>query len=57
MDEVEKLALSNAVISFLLVMSELLGWSSCKHNSITEYLFNLLQGNKCIRRSNTEEQA
>lgn len=57
MDEIEKLALSNGIISLLLVLSEFLGWSTCKHNSISEYLFNLLQGNKCICRSDPEEQA
>lgn len=56
MDEIDKLALSNAIISLLLVLSELLGWSSCKHNSITEYLFNLVKGNKCVGSRDTKEQ-
>lgn len=57
MDETEKIAMSNAIISLLLIISELIGWSSCKHNSISEYLFNLLQGNKCICGRDLEEQA
>ncbi len=57
MDEVEKLALSNAIISLLLILSEFMGWSTCKANSISESLLNLLNGNKCIGGSNTKEQA
>ena len=57
MDETEKLAMSNAIISLLLILSEIIGWSSCRQNSISEYLFNLLQGNKCICSRDLEEQA
>lgn len=55
MDETEKLALSNAIISFLLIVSELVGWSACKSNSISEMLLTLFKGNKCIGRSDSEE--
>lgn len=56
MDETEKLALSNAIISLLLIMSEFLGWSDCKHNSVSQWVINLLKGNKCIGRGDIEEQ-
>ena len=56
MDEVEKLALSNAIISLLLILSEIIGWSACKSNSVTEVILNLLQSNKCIGRSDVEEE-
>lgn len=57
MDETEKLALSNAIISFLLIISELIGWSACKSNSISETIFCLFKGNKCIGGSDSKEQA
>ena len=56
MDETEKLALSNAIISLLLILSEIIGWSACKSNSVTEIIVNLLQSNKCVGRSNVEEE-
>lgn len=56
MDETEKLALSNAIISLLLILSEIIGWSACKSNSVTEIIVNLLQSNKCIGRSDVEEE-
>jgi hypothetical protein len=56
MDEAEKLALSNAIISLLLILSEIIGWSACKSNSVTEVIVNLLQSNKCIGRSDVEEE-
>lgn len=55
MDETEKLALSNAIISLLLILSEIIGWSACKSNSVTEMIVNLLQSNKCIGGSDVEE--
>lgn len=56
MDEAEKLAFSNAIISLLLILSEIIGWSACKSNSVSEIIVNLLQSNKCIGRSNVEEE-
>jgi hypothetical protein len=56
MDEAEKLAFSNAIISLLLILSEIIGWSACKSNSVSEIIVNLLQCNKCIGRSNVEEE-
>jgi|APGre2960657373_1045057.scaffolds.fasta_scaffold132370_1 hypothetical protein len=56
MDETEKLVLSNAIISLLLILSEIIGWSACKSNSVTETILNLLQSNKCIGRSDVEEE-
>jgi hypothetical protein len=56
MDETEKLALSNAIISLLLIISEIIGWSTCKSNSISEIFISLLKGNKCISSTNLEEQ-
>lgn len=56
MDEVEKLALSNALISLFLVISELIGWSSCKSNSITELFISFIKGNKCVSPTDLEEQ-
>lgn len=56
MDDTEKLALSNAIISLLLILSEIIGWSACKSNSLTEIIVNLLQSNKCVGRSNVEEE-
>ena len=56
MDETEKLALSNAIISLLLILSEIIGWSACKSNSLTEIIVNLLQRNKCVGRSDVEEE-
>lgn len=56
MEEADKLALSNAIIGLLLLLSEMVGWSTCKSNSISELLFNLLQSNKCVGRSDIEEQ-
>lgn len=56
MEETEILALSNAIISLLLILSEIIGWSACKSNSVTEIILNLLQSNKCIGRSNVEEE-
>jgi hypothetical protein len=57
MYEIDYLVLSNAILSLLLILSEFLGWSSCKPNSVSEYLFSLLKGYKCVGRSDTEEQA
>ncbi len=57
MDETEKLALSNAIISLLLIISEIIGWSACKSNSISEILISLFKGNKCIGTTNLEEQS
>lgn len=48
--------LTNAIVSLLLIMSELIGYSSCPDNSVSEWLISLIQGNKCIGWSNTEEQ-
>lgn len=57
MDEAEKLALSNAIISLLLILSEFMGWSQCKSNSVSQFVVNLFQRNKCISRSDIEEQS
>jgi hypothetical protein len=57
MEEVEKLALSNAIISLFLIVSELIGWSSCRSNSISELFITLFKGNKCKSGSDPEEQA
>ena len=57
MDVTEKLALSNALISLFLIISEWIGWSSCKANSISQLFISLFKGNKCIGRSDPEEQA
>lgn len=56
MDETEKLALSNAIISLLLIISEIIGWSTCKSNSISEIFISLFKGNKCVGSANLEEQ-
>jgi hypothetical protein len=56
MYEIEILMLTNAIVSLLLIMSELIGYSSCPDNSVSEWLISLIQGNKCIGWSNTEEQ-
>ena len=56
MDETEKLALSNAIISLLLIISEIVGWSACKSNSISELFISLFKGNKCIGPTDLEEQ-
>jgi putative methionine-R-sulfoxide reductase with GAF domain len=57
MEEADKLALSNAIISLLLILSEFMGWSQCKSNSLSELMVNLFQRNKCIGRSDIEEQS
>lgn len=40
MQEPEILALTNAIVGIMLVISELLGMSACKSNSILEYCYN-----------------
>ena len=57
MDTTEKLALSNAILSLFLIISELIGWSSCKANSISQLFISLFKGNKCVGGSDPEEQA
>ena len=37
MEETDLLMLTNGILVLLLVLSELIGWSQCKVNSITEY--------------------
>lgn len=32
-----------AILSILLIVSELIGWSKCKPNSISEYLYSKLR--------------
>jgi len=57
MVEAEWLVLVNGIIGLLLVISEIIGWSNCQSNSITEYLFeHLIKCNKCIGRGDCEHQ-
>ena len=40
--EEEVSLITMSILSILLIISELLAWSSCKPNSITEYLYSKL---------------
>ena len=55
-DGTEAIMLSNGLITFLLIMSEVIGWCACKSNSISEFLLNLFKRNKCAGISDPEQQ-
>lgn len=56
MNEADVLALSNGIISLLLIISEIIGWSTCDSNSISELILYLFKGNKCIGGGDLEKE-
>jgi hypothetical protein len=41
MAEIEILSIVSGVLGLLLVVSETIGWSACRYNSITEFFYDI----------------
>lgn len=41
MAEIEILSIVSGVLGLLLVISETIGWSACRYNSITEFFYDI----------------